>query len=60
MPKGNGSGSAAANNHANQCNPNHSSYQGASSGYSGAGTHADLSNHANQCNPNHSSYGKKA
>ena len=48
---------ADLNNHANQCNPNHSEYRGHTSGYSGSGTRADLNNHANQMNPNNSRYG---
>ena len=44
------------NNHADQCNPNNSEYQGHSQSYSGAGTKSDLSNHANQGNSNHPSY----
>ena len=43
---------AALNNHANQCNPNNSNYQGHTSSYTGTGTPADLNNHANQGNPN--------
>lgn len=47
---------ADLDNHANQCNPNHPTYQGHQSGYSGSGTKADLDNHANQCNPNNPRY----
>ena len=55
--KGNsGSGNAAANNRAKQCNPNNSNYQGHTPNYSGAGTKTDLNNHANQMNPNNSAY----
>ena len=39
-------------NHANQCNPNNSSYQGHTSNYTGTGTRSDLNNHSNQMNPN--------
>ena len=47
---------ADLDNHANQCNPNHSEYRGHTSGYSGTGTKADLDNHANQLNPNNERY----
>lgn len=43
-------------NHANQCNPNNSNYQGHSSSYSGSGTRSDFNNHSNQMNPNNSAY----
>ena len=43
-------------NHANQCNPNHSEYQGHTSGYSGTGSKPDLDNHSNQLNPNNERY----
>ena len=46
-------------NHANQCNPNHSEYRGYTSGYSGTGTKPDLDNHANQLNPNNERYQSK-
>jgi len=40
-------------NKTNQCNPTHTpSGPGRDSGYTGAGTKADLDNHANQKNPN--------
>ena len=50
---------ADLDNHANQCNPNHSEYQGHKSGYSGAGTQPDLDNHANQLNPNNERFQPK-
>ena len=50
---------ADLDNHANQCNPNHSEYQGHKSGYSGTGTKPDLDNHANQLNPNNKLYQPK-
>ena len=50
---------ADLDNHANQCNPNHSQYRDHTSGYSGTGTKADLDNHANQLNPNNERYQPK-
>lgn len=46
-------------NHANQCNPNNSRYQGHTPGYGGSGTRADLNNHANQMNPNNGAYSSR-
>lgn len=43
-------------NHSNQCNPNHSEYQGHTTSYQGTGTKADLGNHSNQLNPNNPAY----
>mmetsp|Transcript_33609 Transcript_33609/g.78553 ORF Transcript_33609/g.78553 Transcript_33609/m.78553 type:complete len:84 (+) Transcript_33609:154-405(+) len=53
---GSGWSKADRDNHSNQCNPNHRSYQGYDRHYSGSGTRADLNNHANQMNPNNSAY----
>ena len=51
---------ADLDNHANQCNPNHSEYKGYQSGYQGTGTKADLDNHSQQLNPNNERFqGKK-
>ncbi len=47
---------ADLDNHANQCNPNHSEYNGYQDSSDEEPTQADLDNHANQCNPNHSEY----
>ena len=47
---------ADLDNHANQCNPNNSRYQGHQQGYPGIATKADLDNHANQLNPNNPNY----
>jgi hypothetical protein len=43
-------------NHSNQCNPNHGSYQGHTSGYHGSGSRGDMNNHSNQMNPNNNAY----
>jgi len=50
------SDTAANDNKSNQCNPNHSEYNGHQSGYKGTGDKADLDNHSNQLNPNNSNY----
>ena len=50
---------ADLDNHANQCNPNHSSYDGHQKGYSGTGTKADLDNHSNQLNRNNDRFQPK-
>lgn len=47
---------AAKDNHANQCNPNHSEFNGHQPGYAGKGNKADLDNHARQLNPENSVY----
>ncbi len=47
------------NNKSNQCNPNHSQYQGYSF-YSGTKTKSDLDNHSNQLNPNNSRYSERS
>lgn len=47
---------ADLDNHADQCNPNSSKYQGYTSGYKGKGDKADLDNHSRQLNPQDSKY----
>ncbi len=47
---------ADQDNHANQCNPNHPSYEGHVPGYQGTGDKPDRVNHSNQLNPNNERY----
>lgn len=62
MPKFQDMGQAAANNRANQLNPNNRNYQGGSNRHTG---NADgwrkmaQDNRANQLNPNNNNYRKK-
>ncbi len=46
-------------NHADQCNPNNTKYQGHQPGYPGDGTKADRDNHADQLNPNNPKFQPK-